>query len=118
MFKEFLRNLRTRFNFKSLFRRKRRQPIRWHNPRVEWLEDRRLLSGDILLTVDAMRSLLAPHLHAIEYVTVVTHGYQPPIVGDGDALYDLAKDIQKVAMDVNSNLASLTGQPTAPAWLL
>jgi Ca2+-binding RTX toxin-like protein len=62
-----------------------------------------------------MREQLAPHLTAgtIEYVTVVTHGWQPPIGGDGDALHELGEAIRERAERINSD----TGVSRS-AWLL
>ena len=60
---------------------------------VEQLESRQLLAFDPI-SVGQMRELLEPNLPGITRVTVVTHGFQPPLyLGDGDSLLDLAKDI-------------------------
>jgi len=69
---------------------------------VESLEQRLLLTADPLppLSFDAMRDRLAPYLDGISGVTVVTHGYQPQAIGDGDSLMSLADAIYDNAKNV------------------
>ncbi len=78
-----------------------------HRPWMEILEDRCVLSGT---SVVDMKSLLSPYIlsNSIKYVTVVTHGFQLTD-GNGDALYDLAKDIR-------NNADNLDGDKTS--WLI
>ena len=61
--------------------------------------------------MDAMRSMLAGHIDEIEYVTVVTHGWQPdiPLVDHGDALYPLAHQIWNISTLMDNS---------ARSWLL
>ena len=81
---------------------------------VETLEHRRLLSCTHSQTIEDVGILLEPYVNAdvIEYVTVVTHGFQ--LLNDGgDSLRDLAMDIRDLAETFN-NIAGASQS----AWLL
>lgn len=74
---------------------------------IEWLESRILLTNTI--SMDDMRARLAPRLNEIEYVTVVTHGWQISNA-NGDSMYSLAEAILDETDRVNGT--------SKTAWLL
>lgn len=78
----------------------------------EQLEDRRMLS----VSVDGMRNLLQDDLQAIEYVTVVTHGFQ--LGEDGDALRDLSDAIRSNSQLVYDAAEFAGTAPARSAWVL
>jgi len=65
----------------------------------ESLEDRRVFAG---IDIPTMRSYLQPFVERTgdKYVTVVTHGFQI-FNGDGDSMYDVAKDIRQTTDEIN-----------------
>jgi len=76
--------------------RNRGRRIRARRLLFESLEGRMLLSST---TIEDMRDQLLPYLAqgAVHGATIVTHGYQPQVLGSGDSLMDLALAIRDTA---------------------
>lgn len=82
--------------------------------RVETLEPRLLLSANPV-TVSDMATRLDTSL--ITGVTVITHGFQPEFISDGDSLLGLGRAIVNFGRNVDTQVEPATGIDPG-AWLL